>query len=113
MILIPTPGGPVPTPVPHPFFGIIDSNCSTDVKIMKKPAAVVGSMATNTPPHIPIGGPFQTPPSNKGKIIRGSSTVKINGKQAARITDTAETCNDPVPVMQGQVIALGTVIIGG
>ena len=113
IIMIPTPGGPVPTPLPHPFMGIIDSNCSTDVKIMNMPAAVMGSMATNTPPHIPMGGPFQIPPTNKGKILMGSATVMINGKPAARMGDTAETCNDPAPLPAGTVIAVGTVLIGG
>jgi len=115
IILIPAPPGPpVPTPLPHPFAGIIDSGCSNDVKIMGAGAAVVGSEATNTPPHIPQGGPFQKPPMNKGKIIRGSATVKINGKMAARMGDTAMTCNDPSDLPVGTVIGTAvTVMIGG
>ncbi len=113
IILIPTPGGPVPTPLPHPFNGIINSGCSSDVKIMSMPAAVVGSEAQNVPPHIPQGGPFQKPPMNKGKIIMGSTTVYINGKMAARMGDTAMTCNDPADMPIGKVIAAGTVMIGG
>lgn len=113
IILIPAAAGvPVPTPLPHPFMGIIDSSCSTDVKIMGMPAAVMGSEATNTPPHIPQGGPFQKPPTNRGKIIIGSPTVMINGKPAARMGDKAMTCNDPVDLPAGQVIAAGTVMIG-
>ncbi|MBD3381653.1 MAG: hypothetical protein GF404_05585 [candidate division Zixibacteria bacterium] len=113
IILIPAAAGvPVPTPLPHPFMGIIDSSCSTDVKIMGMPAAVMGSEATNTPPHIPQGGPFQKPPTNRGKIVMGSPTVMINGKPAARMGDTAMTCNDPVDLPIGQVIAAGTVMIG-
>ena len=49
------------------------------------PAATQGSIADNMPPHIPQGGPFQRPPSNKGQIINGSMTVMINGKPAARV----------------------------
>jgi len=52
IIMIPTPGGPVPTPLPHPFVGIIDNSLSADVKIMGMPAATVDSMASNLPPHI-------------------------------------------------------------
>jgi uncharacterized Zn-binding protein involved in type VI secretion len=71
-------------------------------------------MASNTPPHVPIGGPsFQVPPTNKGKVIMGSSTVLINKKMAARMGDTAETCNDPAPLPVGRVLAAGTVLIGG
>lgn len=112
IIMIPSPGGPVPTPIPHPFNGTIDGNLSQNVKIMGRPAAVVGSTATNLPPHIPQGGPFQKPPTNRGQIIAGSSTVFINGKMAARNGDQAMTCNDPVDLPVGTVVAVGTVFIG-
>lgn len=112
IVMIPSPGGPVPTPLPHPFVGMLDGNLSADVNIMGMPAAVVGSTATNTPAHIPQGGPFQSPPSNSGSIELGSNTVKINGKGAARMGDQAMTCNDPADLMVGSVIASGTVMIG-
>jgi uncharacterized Zn-binding protein involved in type VI secretion len=112
IIMIPSPGGPIPTPLPHPFMGIIDGNLSNNVNIMGLPAATIGSTATNVPPHIPQGGPFQKPPSNKATIITGSGTVLINGKPAARSGDTALTCNDPVDLPVGKVIATGNVLIG-
>jgi len=113
IIMIPSPGGPVPTPLPHPFVGMLDGQLSSDVNIQNMPAATVDSTATNTPAHIPQGGPFQSPPSNKGKIIMGSSTVFINDKAAARSGDTAETCNDPTDLPVGTVVAVSTVFIGG
>lgn len=106
------PPSPPPVTVPLPFNGIIDNNLSADVNIMGMPAAVEGSTATNTPPHIPPGGAFQKPPSNKGTIKMGNSSVFINGKAAARATDLAETCNDPMDLPVGQVIAQGTVLFG-
>jgi uncharacterized Zn-binding protein involved in type VI secretion len=113
IVMIPAPPGPpVPTPLPSPFNGIIDSGCSTNVMIEGKPAATVGSMASNIPPHIPSGGPFQVPPTNKGNIIMGSPTVMINGKPAARNGDTALTCNDPAPLPNGKIVAIGKVMIG-
>jgi len=111
--LIQPPGTAPPVPVPHPFNGIIDGNLSPNVKIMGLPAATVGSTATNTPPHIPQGGTFVKPPTNRGTIQVGSATVRINGKMAARNGDTAMTCNDPVDMPVGTVIATGTVFIGG
>jgi uncharacterized Zn-binding protein involved in type VI secretion len=111
IIMIPSPGGPVPTPLPHPFNGIINGNLSSNVMIMGMPAATQESTADNMP-HIPQGGPFQKPPSNKGQIITGSATVRINGKPAARNGDTALTCNDPADLPAGTVIAVGTVMIG-
>ena len=113
IVMVPSPGGPVPTPLPHPFTGIINGGLSSDVKIMGMPAATVDSTADNTPPHIPTppGTAFQNPPPNKATIKLGSPTVKINGKMAARNGDTATTCNDPVELPVGTVVAVGTVLI--
>ena len=113
IVMIPSPGGPVPTPLPSPFVGMIDGSLSSDVNIDGKPAAVQGSTATNTPSHVPAGGPFQKPPSNRATIQLGSATVLINGKPAARNGDMALTCNDPADLPIGQVVAVGTVLIGG
>jgi len=113
IIMIPAPPGPpVPTPLPHPFMGILSQGLSTNVNIQGMPAATVNSIAMNTPPHIPQGGPFQKPPTNQGKIIMGSATVLINKKPAARAGDTAMTCNDPVDAPVGKVVAVSTVLIG-
>jgi uncharacterized Zn-binding protein involved in type VI secretion len=115
IVMVPAPPGPpVPTPLPHPFSGIINGSLSSDVKIMGMPAATVGSTADNTPPHIPTppGVSFQKPPANKATIQMGSMTVKINGKAAARNGDIAMTCNDPADMPVGTVIAVGTVMIG-
>lgn len=112
IVLIPSPGGPVPTPLPHPFMGILTGNLSPNVNIMGMPAAAQGSTADNTPPHIPQGGPFQLPPTNQGQILTGSANVFINGRPAARSGDTALTCSDPAPLPAGTVAAAGTVLIG-
>jgi uncharacterized Zn-binding protein involved in type VI secretion len=115
IVMVPSPGGPVPTPLPHPFTGIINGSLSSNVQIMGMPAATVGSTATNTPPHLPTppGTAFQKPPSNQATIVLGSTTVLINGQGAARMGDTAKTCNDPADLPVGQVLATGTVLIGG
>ena len=110
--LIITPSGAT-VPVPHPFNGILDNALSSDVKIEDMPAASVDSTATNTPPHVPIGGSFANPPTNQGRVITGSATVMINGKPAARAGDTAMTCNDPTEMPVGTVVAVSTVLIGG
>jgi uncharacterized Zn-binding protein involved in type VI secretion len=112
IVLLPSPGGPVPTPLPHPFSGTINGGLSANVNIMGRPAATVGSTADATPPHIPQGGPFQVPPANKGQIITGSATVRINSKPAARNGDQAMTCSDGPPVRPGTVTAVSTVMIG-
>src|SRR6266571_209646 len=114
IVLVPYGPALVPTPLPHPFAGLIDGGLAPTVKVGGQAAAVVGSTADNQPPHIPTppGTSFQKPPANKGTIQLGSPTVNINGKMAARNGDTAETCNDPADLPVGQVIAVGTVMIG-
>ena len=114
ILLVPSPTGPVPTPMPHPFSGTLTGGLSTSVKIGGKAAAVVGSTATHTPPHIPMNpaAQFQKPPANKGTVQMGSLTVKINGKPAARHGDPVTTCNDPADLPAGKIIAVGTVNIG-
>lgn len=110
--MVPSPGGPVPTPIPAPFMGTLDGGLSSDVNIEGKPAAVLGSTATNTPGHVPAAGPFQKPPANRATIISGSATVLVNGKPLARQGDTALTCNDPADLPAGTVVAAGTVMAG-
>lgn len=109
---ITTPNG-VSIISPHPFMGIIDGGLSSDVNIMGQPAATKDSTAKNTPKHVPIGGVFEGSPSDKATIKKGSSSVFINGKPAARSGDSAETCNDPSDLTAGTIIAVGTVNIGG
>jgi uncharacterized Zn-binding protein involved in type VI secretion len=112
MHLIQPPGPTSPVIVPHPFSGIIDNGLSANVNIESRPAATLNSTATNTPPHVPIGGTFVKPPSNQARITVGSPTVLINNKPAARSGDTALTCNDPVDLPAGTVVAVSTVLIG-
>ena len=110
VVLVPAPPGPpVPTPLPHPFNGILDTDLSSDVNIDGLPAATVGSIATNTPPHIPTppGTAFQAPPSNKGDVTSGSTSVFINGKGAARAGDPVASCDG-----SSTIVGTSTVMIG-
>jgi uncharacterized Zn-binding protein involved in type VI secretion len=112
IVVMPPPAPPLP--LPHPFSGILNGSLSADVRIEGKPAATVGSSADNTPPHIPTppGLSFVKPPANRGTVEAGSPTVRINGRAAARSGDVAVTCNDPVDLPVGTVVAAGTVTIG-
>jgi uncharacterized Zn-binding protein involved in type VI secretion len=114
IVLVPSPGGPVPTPLPHPFAGTLDGSLVSSVKIAGQPAAVSGSTASNAPAHIPAppGTAFQQPPKNQGSVAMGSVTVKIGGQAAARNADPVNTCNDPADAPVGQIIAAGTVTVG-
>jgi len=114
IVLVPSPGGPIPTPLPHPFSGTLNGGLVTTVKIGGQPAAVVGSTATNSTAHLPTppGTAFQKPPTNQGTVFQGSATVKIGGQPAARLGDPVTTCNDPADQPVGQIVAAGTVLIG-
>lgn len=114
IVMVPSAGGPIPTPLPHVFSGTINGGLVSSVKIGGQPAAVVGSTAANSPAHLPTppGTAFQKPPSNQGSVFMGSPTVKIGGQAAARNGDTVTTCNDPADAPVGQIVAAGTVMVG-
>ena len=42
--MVPSPGGPVPTPTPMPFSGDLSGDLSADVLVEGKPAAIQGSI---------------------------------------------------------------------
>jgi len=106
ILLVPSPGGPVPTPTPLPFTGQLMTSLSTDVLINGLPAAVQGSVAQNMPPHMaPPPATFSKPPTNQGTVVTGSPTVLVNGKPLARLGDPVLTCNDPVDAPVGTISA--------
>jgi uncharacterized Zn-binding protein involved in type VI secretion len=116
VVNVPSPGGPVPTPLPgHVFSGTLTSGASTDVLVDGLPAAIVGTEATNSPPHVPVppGTSFVSTPSNSGTVSQGSSSVSISGKAAARLGDPVRTCNDPGDAETSTITSgSGTVMIG-
>jgi uncharacterized Zn-binding protein involved in type VI secretion len=112
IVLIPSPGGPIPTPIPSSFSGPLQSKLASTVYLDGEPVAIVGSVADNTPPHIPIGGSFQSPPSNRGTVVQGSTTVFADEKGVVRAGDPVECCNDPTDLQTGVVVAAGKVFAG-
>jgi uncharacterized Zn-binding protein involved in type VI secretion len=112
IIDIPSPAGPVPTPLPHPFMGKLDRELSGDVKIEDKPAATKDSLAAADPKHVPQGGPFHKQPKDEAKVLSGSESVLVNDKPIAREGDSCFTCSDPMDLPSGLVVAGGTVVVG-
>ncbi|MFZ2498187.1 PAAR domain-containing protein [Methanosarcina sp.] len=120
------PEGSLPKPVAFNYEGSIDNNCSSNVFIMGKSAATVGSIATNSNPpamqtEVTLQGELQTKNvNNTATITNGSSTVYINGKKAARNEDKANTWDYFTPPSPGtgleienaKVKATGSVYIG-
>lgn len=110
-LVIPETGGP-PVPTPLPFDGQLDLELSPDVLAQHRPVATVGSVARQVPGHIVAPKSFAKPPTNRGTVVVGSSKVLANNKPVARNGDIAETCNDPMDLPVGQVVASGTVVAG-
>ena len=105
------PPAPVPTPVPHPPipFQIVGATVM-NVLINSLPAAVMGSMSQPcmVPPCVP-GGP--------GVVAKGSATVMIGMRPAARAGDLVAfaACVAPIPSPTGKILppCSPTVMIGG
>ena len=116
IVVVPAPPGPpILTPLPHPFSGTLTLSLSPDVLIDGLPAATVGSVAVNAPPHLPTppGTAFANPPRNQGTVQTGSTTVFIDGKAAARTGDPVLTCNDPVDAPVSSITAGSTTVLIG
>ena len=100
IIMIPTPAGPVPTPIPHPFIGMVIDPMDyvpivgATVIVNGMPVGVAGTGAKNIPPHIPMGGPFgPPPPGNEGEIFMGSATVLADGEPFSSTGLPVLSCN--------------------
>lgn len=108
IVLVPSPSGATPTPLPHPFSGTIHEGCC-GLTINGRPIAVSGCSATNDQPHTPAppGTSFQKPPSNKGKVVTSVMPLfEIDGHPIIVEGSPAITCNDPAdaPTSLVQVI---------
>jgi uncharacterized Zn-binding protein involved in type VI secretion len=115
VVMVPSPSGNVPTPLPHPFSGKLTDQLSSDVRIEGQRAATVGSVAPNRPVHVPTppGVSFQRTPSNRGTVSDGSRSVLINGKKAARMGDPVRTCNDPTDRDAARIVSGSTKVLIG
>ena len=109
----PPPAPPeLPTPVRQDYNGQFGTDLSPDVYAENREVATVGSEASMrpglrlTPPQLYVP---PTGPSNGSEVIRGSSTVYVNGKQIARDRDPCNICGVPMPTPTGHVEARGTV----
>ena len=92
IVMVPTPAGPVPTPLPQPFVGIVFDEfdyipgIGGTVYINGMMRAQAGTGGKATPPHVPIGGPSYgpPPPTNEAEVFMGSQTVSVDGDAMSR-----------------------------
>ncbi|MEY4579907.1 MAG: hypothetical protein RL701_4610 [Pseudomonadota bacterium] len=112
IILIPTPAGPVPTPLPNPFVGMVFDPfdyipfIGATTYINGLPRAQAGTGGIALVPHMPIGGPFGPPPGNEAEVFMGSSTVAVDGDAQSHLGLLSLSCQSigsPAPMrLKGQ-----------
>jgi uncharacterized Zn-binding protein involved in type VI secretion len=111
VVAIPSPAGPIPTPIPHPFVGMVFDpldylpQVGATVLVNGLPRAQAGSAVIALPPHVPMGGMFLKPPGNEGEVFMGSSTVIADGEPMTYGALPAITCTDigiPAPIRVGK-----------
>jgi hypothetical protein len=112
IVLVPSPGGPIPTPTPLAFDGEIMERPGATVFVDNEELALEQGTAQNKPGHLPIGGTFQTPPSNIATVARGSDRVFAEDRAVARSKDPARCCNDVADDETGHVVATSSVFAG-
>jgi hypothetical protein len=115
-MLVPTPAGPVPTPLPHPFTGLVldPMGAATNAAMGGGVVLVNGLFVTNCgtavmniPPHLPVPGPFaKGKPENDAELWFGALNVSMGGSLAVRLGEIALSCSDPVRMPTSVVIAI-------
>jgi RHS repeat-associated protein len=103
IVLIPTPAGPVPTPLPHPFVGMVMDPMDyipivgATVLVNKIPrgnSTTAGMLGTKI--HIPLGGPHQMAATigHDSANFFGSSRVVCEGSYMSASGFMVMSCND-------------------
>ncbi len=134
LVMVPTPAGAqVPTPLPHPFVGVVYDPIGNFIgAVLGKvfgsggPVYVNGLHAAGTGTAVRGRSHFPTPPGtswgpgekpgNDGSIVSGSKTVHFSGSSAARRSSLVSSCNYPLnaPTSTCLAVPLGNPVnVGG
>jgi RHS repeat-associated protein len=143
VVMVQTPGGPVPVPMPHPYLGLVGDPVGAAVGAFTStlisvcmgappsppkgitlinglPAATTNDTARNLwlLPHLPMppGALFQNQPDGTASLPLGSQTVVYGGGSAVRLGEIARSCADPVPLPTSAVVTIPKdlpVLVGG
>jgi RHS repeat-associated protein len=134
MVMVPSPLGPIPTLLPHPFVGVVFdplgaaiaaaasrlSGGGGAVLINGMPAGNTGTTVRAITNHLPTppGTAFapNDVPDNEGTIVTGSKTVSMGGSSAGRLTSMVSSCGFPVNLPTSMCLAVpmgAPVLVGG
>lgn len=100
IILIPSPAGPIPTPLPHPYVGMVLDPfdyapfIGATTYINGLPRGQAGTAGIALPPHIPMGGPFAKPPTNESELFMGSAIVCTEDEPQSFLGCMVLSCHD-------------------
>lgn len=133
MVMVPTPGGPVPTPMPHLFMGVVydplgtaisagisaltgggGAVCINGLPVGNTGTTVRGEKHVPTPPGTAFAP--NDIPDNEGTIVTGSKTVSLGGASAARLGSMVSSCNFPLNLPTSTCLAVpmgAPVLVGG
>ena len=136
--LVPSPGGPVPTPLPNLFLGLVfdpfglafglllqrietfvrDQPTRGIVLTHKLPATCTGDEAVALVPHmvLPPGTGWVVPPEDNAILLEGAKTVTVTGSAAARAGVSLMSCGEPMRMSTSTLISIPAgppVLIGG
>jgi len=108
---VPAPSGTAPAP-PLAFSAPVTINVAATVLVGGRAAVVAGSSGYNTPPHVGLhaSDPHATPINQIGRVVRGSSTVLVEGKPMAM---TGAPCTIDFGITGNLVGSAGNVLVGG
>jgi YD repeat-containing protein len=112
IVMVPTPAGPVPTPLPHPFVGLIFDPAGFAigsllsggaVLINNMPAANTGTEGTNkmVMPHIP------TPPGVAWAPVPAAPKPPVPGKPPSPPMPTPMPSNDTILITGSKTVHIG------
>lgn len=101
--MIPSPAGPIPTPLPYPFVGMVFDPMDyipiigSTINVNKMPrgnSTTSGMLGTKV--HIPMGGPFMMAPTigHDSSNFFGSNRVVANGSYMSPSGYMVMSCND-------------------
>ncbi|GEQ86163.1 type IV secretion protein Rhs [Patiriisocius marinistellae] len=103
IVMIPSPAGPIPTPLPHPFVGMILDPMDyvpvigATVMVNKKPRGNSGTAGMlGSKVHIPMGGPFMMAATigHDSANFFGSNRVNADGSYLSASGFMVMSCND-------------------
>ena len=132
-VIVPTPAGPVPVPLPHPFVGVVFDPLGAAIGAAMGAVfgggglvLVNGMPCANTGTEVKGFGHIPTPPgvapdpgdipANEGTLVTGSKTVLFGGASQSRMTSLVSSCSWPVNLPTSVCLAIpmgAPVLIGG